>query len=113
MEEQEDYLVNTSGNGKYIPYPGLHSLKPNKEYTIIHNDTEYKCISQEINGTAVLGNLKYADPSYEDTGEPFFFPGIDKGLVTFYAMFSEGGEHTFSVFGPVDIAKPLSESYMP
>lgn len=112
-EEQEDYLVNTSGSGKYIPCPGLHSLKPNKEYTIIHNDAEYKCISQEMNGTVVLGNLKFAGSSYEDTGEPFFFPGIDKGLVTFYAMFSEGGEHTFSVFGPVDIAKPLSEFYMP
>lgn len=112
-EEQEDYLVNTSGSGKYIPCPGLHSLKPNKEYTIIHNGTEYKCISQEMNGTVVLGNLKFAGSSYEDTGEPFFFPGIDKGLVTFYAMFSEGGEHTFSVFGPVDIAKPLSEFYMP
>ena len=113
MEEQEDYLVNTSGNGKYISYPGFHNLKPNKEYTIVHNGTEYKCISQEINGIAVLGNLKYMNPSYEDTGEPFFFPGVEKDLVTFYAMFTEEGEHTFSIFGPVDIAKPLSELYMP
>lgn len=53
-------------------YGGITDLELDS-YTVIWNDVEYTCPVITIDNQKYLGNIKFLNPLYDDSGEPFLF----------------------------------------
>lgn len=69
------------GNGFLTTIPEDITFNSGKEYTVVWDGETYKCVANEMetedSTMCYIGNISIADPSLEDTGEPFVAATVD------------------------------------
>lgn len=113
-EEQNVVFVEpTTVSGRFGQFSTVSKwpLKEGSTYTVLYNNTIYKCIPIFVGGEISLGNAKIYSASMPDTGEPFLITGIVPGLFS-YCFFNSSQTNTFSVNGPADVIIKLPSKYL-
>lgn len=111
--KKETILNETTLGAGFTNINLLKALKNNQKYIVKLNNSEYECISYEMdgeNGIIFIGN-KLAI-SGEDTGIPFTIGsmGIEASIVIYDESISSC---TFSILEDQEIVKKLDEKYLP
>lgn len=91
----------------------VFDIRLDKYYYVVFDNIEYCCKSVSYSGRRWLGNLVYAYPFKDNTGEPFLIEyNCVAGVSTSRYLYCEDNSHTIQIFNAEYDVVPIAEKYI-
>lgn len=91
----------------------VFDIRLDKYYYVVFDNIEYCCKSVSYSGRRWLGNLVYAYPFKDNTGEPFLIEyNYVAGVSTSRYLYCEDNSHTIQIFDAEYDVIPIAEKYI-